>query len=119
MILDAGICTVFRETDVSAPGDMPVKGYTPIYASWYGELNFSSTPEWQTEGRKEQKVDRKIRITQKRDIRQNDVVVLEHIASFAEKSAGADVFRVVRAYHGQDDDSPAQISDLSLEVHKP
>lgn len=119
MILDSGICTVFRSTDNSLPGEMPTKTYTPIFASWYGELSFSTAPNWQTEGRKEQQIDKKIRIIQKRDIRQNDVVVLEHIASFAERSAGSTVFQVIRAYHGQDDDSPAQISDLSLEVIEP
>lgn len=116
MILDKGICTVFRETDVSLPGEMPTVGYVPIWASWYGELSYETSPVWETDGRKEQKADGRIRILQNRGIRQNDTVVLEHLAKFSEKSADAPVYRIIRAWHGTDDDGPTEISDLTLEV---
>lgn len=119
MILDSGICTVFRKTDVSEPGAMPTVGYLPIWASWYGELSYETAPTWQTEGRKEQRADERIRVLQCRSIRQNDVVVLEHLASFDERSEGATVYKIVRAYHGEDDDGPTMISDLTLEVIEP
>lgn len=119
MILDSGICTVFRKRDVSSPGDMPTVEYLPIWASWYGELSYETAPTWQTEGRKEQRADGRIRVLQCRSIRQNDVVVLEHLASFADRSEGATVYRIVRAYHGTDDDGPTEISDLTLEVTEP
>ena len=119
MILDDGICTVFRKTDTSSPGSKPTWGYTPIWASWYGELNYETRPVWETEGRKEQRIDGRIRVLQCREIKQNDIVVLEHLASFEERSEGAVVYQVVRAYHGVDDDGPTQISDLSLEVVRP
>lgn len=119
MILDSGICTVFRESDTSQPGYMPVKSYTPIWASWYKELDFETVPTWATEGRKELQVNARIRITQHRAIAQNDIVILEHLESYESRSEGAVVYRVVRAFHGKDDDGPTLISDLSLEVINP
>lgn len=119
MILDSGICTVFRKTDVSEPGCMPTYTYLPIWASWYAELSYETAPTWQTDGRKEQRADERIRVLQCRTIRQNDVVVLEHLESFAERTEGAPVYKVIRAYHGADDDGPTMISDLTLEVIEP
>lgn len=119
MILDRGICTVFRKTDVSSPGDMPVMGYRPIWSSWYSELSFETTPTWQTEGRQELRADERIRVLQCREIRQHDVVVLEQLADIDERSEDAAVYQIVRAYHGMDDDGPTAISDLTLEVTEP
>lgn len=119
MILDSGICTVFRKTDGALPGGMPVPVYTPIAAGWYGELSFETSPVWQTEGRKEQKADGRIRILQNRGIAQNDIVVLEDLARFSDRSEGAAVYRITRAWHGVDDDGPTEITDLTLEVVKP
>ena len=119
MILDTGICTVFRKTDSASAGSMPTATYAPIGCSWYRELSYETSPEWQTEGRKEQKADGRIRILQNRGVAQNDVVVLEQLAAFKDKSANAPVYRVTRAYHGIDDDGPTPISDLTLEVVKP
>ena len=119
MILDKGICTIFRKQDVSAAGAMPTVTYLPIWASWYGELSYETSPVWQTEGRKEQKADGRIRVLQSRRIAQNDVVVLEHLASFDERSSDALVYRITRAFHGTDDDGPTDVSDLTLEVIHP
>lgn len=118
MILDAGICTVFHPTDTALPGDMPQRSYVPIWASWYARLNWETSPAYPSAGRQEQRVALRIRITQHPGITQNDVVVLEHLSTFAE-AAGKTAYRVVRAFHGKDDDSPAEISDLTLEVFKP
>ena len=119
MILDKGICTVFRKADTSTPGSMPEWTYVPIWASWYGEVNFETTGRWQTEGRKELKADAKIRVMQCRTIRQNDIVVLEHLDDFDHRSEGAEVYSIARAWHGMDDDGPTPISDLTLEVITP
>ena len=119
MILDTGICTVFRKTDASTAGSMPAPTYERIGSSWYGELSYETSPAWQTEGRKEQRADGRIRVLQNRSIAQNDVVVLEDLQSFSERSENATVYRVSRAYHGMDDDGPTLISDLTLEVTKP
>lgn len=119
MILDSGICTVFRKVDVSQPAAMPRVAYTPIYKSWYGELNYETTPNWQTDGRKDLRVDRRVRVLQCKELRQNDVVVLEGIPTIDDRSPGADVYQIIRAYHGEDPDGPTRISDLSLEVIRP
>ena len=119
MILDKGICTVFRKTDGASAGGMPTVTYTPIMCSWYGELSYETSPEWQTDGRKEQRADGRIRILQNRSIAQNDVVVPEQLTAFKDKSANAPVYRITRAFHGMDDDGPTLISDLTLEVIRP
>ena len=41
------------------------------------------------------------------------------ISLFLSKSMCKTAYRVIRAFHGKDDDSPAEISDLTLEVFKP
>jgi len=119
MILDTGICTVFRKTDTSAAGCMPTIGYTLIGSSWFGELSYETSPAWPTDGRKEQKADRRIRILQNRGIAQDDVVVPEQLTRMQDKSSGTPVYRIARAYHGLDDDGPTPISDLTLEVIEP
>lgn len=119
MILDSGICTVFRAQDISEPGAKPVTSYEPIWQSWYGELDYETAPAWITEGRKEQRVDNRIRIYQCREIRQNDVVVLEALSDFGQRSEASVVYKVVRAWHGADNAGPSPISDLSLEVSQP
>ena len=119
MILDKGIATVYRKTDTAEAGDMPDYSDVMIFQSWYGELNYETSPEWQTDGRKEQHADGRIRILQNRGIAQNDVVILEQLAAYKDRSANAIVYRITRAFHGQDDDGPTPISDLTLEVVKP
>lgn len=119
MILDTGICTVFRETDTSEAGGMPTTGYSLIGSSWYREISYETAPAWPTDGRKEQKADGRIRILQNRGILQNDVVVLAEFSAWKDKPAGATVYRITRAYHGKDDDGPTPISDLTLEVMQP
>ena len=119
MILDKGMCTVFRPTDASEPGRMPVVTYAPLFCGWYGELSYSTSPAREKEGRTEHQIDGRIRILQCRSIRQNDVVLLEACDDYSKRSAGAVVYRIVRAWHGADEDSPDLISDLSLEVVQP
>ena len=119
MILDTGICTIYREADTSAPGDMPVKGYVIITSGWFGELSFETSPVWQTEGRKEQRADRKIRILQCRAIAQDDVVIVDHEGAYNDRPLGSVVYKIIRAYHGKDDDGPTLITDLTLEVISP
>jgi hypothetical protein len=119
MILDTGICTVFRKADTSAAGAMPVMSYTPIWCSWYRELSYETAPAWPTDGRTEQKADGRIRILQDRAIAKDDVVILEQLAAYKDRSQNAKVYRITRAYHGMDDDGPTQISDLMLEVIEP
>ena len=51
MILDSGICKVFRKANVAAPGAKPTFEDRLIHEGWYGELNFETapanpTPDW-------------------------------------------------------------------------
>ena len=116
MILDDGVCTIFRKKDISEPGGKPVFKYLPIWASWFGFLAWETSPTDGVAGRQMNRVDARIRIHQYTQIRQYDVVVLDKIASFDERAKDADVYQITRAYHGKDDDSPTLISDLSLVV---
>ena len=119
MILDTGICSIFHRADGSAPGDMPSYTYTHLFSGWYREMSYETAPVWQTEGRKDQRADGQIRILQCREIAQNDVVVMANCTAWKDRPAGAKAYRIIRAYHGKDDDGPTPISDLTLEVVTP
>lgn len=119
MILDKGICTVFHPQDIALSGEMPRPVYKPVFVGWYGELSFETSPQRPTEGRRELKIDNRIRILQHRAVQQNDVVLLRELASFSDRSADDAVYRIVRAFHGEDDDTSVPITDLSLEVYVP
>lgn len=120
MILDSGICTIFRGTDAALPGEMPAPTYTVLGRSWFGEVSFESSPSRPTEGRQEKRTDNKIRILQNRAIRENtDVVILRDLDRFADRQPEDEVYLIIRAYHGTDDDGPTPITDLSLEVTRP
>lgn len=119
MILDRGICSIFRKVDTAEAGAMPRPGYILIYQSWYGEPSFETNSARPTDGRKELRTDARIRIMQNREIRQNDVCVLRDVCRFSQVKKSELVFRINRAFHGQDDDGPTLISDLSLEAMEP
>ena len=120
MILDTGICTLFQCVDMAAPGEMPYPAYQILGKSWFRELSFETSPVQPTEGRKEKRTDNRIRILQDRRIRENrDLVILRDLDAFADRETTDTVYRITRAFHGTDEDSPAAITDLSLEVMKP
>ena len=119
MILDDGICTLFHAKDVSEPGYMPQQQLTPYFQSWYGEIFMESSPVWPTEGRKELRVDQRIRVLQNRGIRQNDVVVLISVSDEASIPAGTPRYSIERVAHAVDDDGPTEISDLTLKEITP
>lgn len=110
MILDSGICKVFRKANVAAPGAKPTFEDRLIHEGWYGELNFETAPANPTPDREEIRTDARVRILQNRRIANHDRVELID-------SDGAVVrYEVVRVYHGTDYDSGEAISDISLEV---
>lgn len=112
MILDKGVCTVYRKVNTAAAGAMPAFEDTVLTTGWYGELNFETSAARPTEGREETKCDARIRILQCRDIANHDRV--EITANGSETR----VYEVTRAYHGYDPDSGEMITDLSLEVYE-
>ena len=113
MILDKGVCTIYRKKNTAAPGEKPRYADTPYWASWYGELDFETNQARPTEAREEVRTDARVRILQNRKINNHDRVKLEPL------DADALVYEVTRAYHGRDDESGELITDLSLEVYTP
>lgn len=114
MILDKGICTVYRKINMADAGKMPVYEDALLHESWYGELNFETAQARPTEGREEIKCDARVRILQNRNIANHDRVDLVR--------TGEDLpitYEVTRAWHGYDEDSGEMITDLTLEVYKP
>lgn len=120
MILDTGICSVFRAVNNNQfTGGKPVRAYALLFQSWYGELSFETSPARPTEGRRELRTDARIRVHQNRMIRQNDAVVLRQIETMADRDPSDVLYSVQRAWHGADKDSGEQITDLSLEITQP
>ena len=105
MILDRGICDVYRQVNAAQPGGKPTFILEQIFESWFGELNFETNPARPTEAREEVRTDARIRILQNRTINNHDRVVL-HITGEEARH-----YRVTRAWHGVDDDSGEPISD--------
>jgi hypothetical protein len=113
MILDKGVCSIFRKTDSSGAGMMPAPSYSLMHQSWYGELSFETAPMYRTPKREDVKTDARIRVLQNRAIANHDVVVLKQCSTVID---GDVVYEVNRAYHGNDDENGTSITDLSLEV---
>lgn len=119
MILDTGICTVLRKTDIADPGSLPVPAYSLVAKSWYGQINFETRPVWHTDGRQSLRTDTRIRIQQDLGLMEDDVVVLLDVNALRDVPAGVPVYKITRMYHGEDDAGPTKITDLTLEVVQP
>lgn len=113
MILDRGICTIYRKTNTAEPGRKPVFADVAYWWSWYGELDFETARAHPTELREEVRTDARVRILQNRRINNHDRVEL--VTAEGEKNT----YEVTRAYHGTDEESGELITDLSLEVYEP
>ena len=118
MILDRGICRVYRKENTASAGSKPVYENVLFHESYYGELNFETAQAWPTDHREEINTAARIRILQNRRIANHDRVKLEKFDD-GERSEDDEVFEVTRAYHGRDEDSGEDITDLTLEVVKP
>lgn len=116
MILDDGICTIFRKENVAVRGMMPKIKYEKVSAHWYGELDFATVPSYPTDGREETQIDLRIRILQDRNISNHDALVLANVESVEDVMI---VYEIIRAYHGKDDESGERITDLTLKKVKP
>lgn len=113
VLLDSGICTVYRKRNTAQPGGKPTFENVQIHRGWYGELSFETTPMRPTEKREEVRTDARVRILQNRNIANHDRVEL--LSNLNAET----VYEVTRAYHGRDDESGELITDLSLEVVTP
>lgn len=124
MILDSGICTVFKKVDVSQPGGMPTFELKLKTKACFGMLDFATEQEWPTEGREETEVAARIRILQDRTITNHDAVVLEEVDAGTQSMTAEElheafnvaVLEVTRAYHGHDDENGEPITDLTLKA---
>lgn len=117
MILDTGICTIFRKVDVTKPGGMTKYEYKPLLPRhWYKELDFETSPARPTDGRDEVQTDARIRILQNRQLANHDVVVLANVPRVDDVLKA---YEITRAYHGRDNDSGEMITDLTLRRVKP
>ena len=113
MILDRGICTVYRKKSTTRPGGKPTSELAVIHQSYYGELSFETAPARPTERREETRTDTRVRILQNRAIGNQDVCGLEPFDGAAGKT---EMYLIRRAWHGVDEESGEAISDLTLEV---
>lgn len=124
MILDSGICTIFKKTDVSEPGGMPTYALKVRTKAFYGLLDFATEQEWPTEAREETEIAARIRVLQDRQITNHDAVVLEDIdagetamtAEELHETYDVQVLEVTRAFHGHDDETGEPITDLTLKA---
>ena len=103
MILDSGICLVYKITNTAAAGEMPNETLSLIGQYWYGELSFESSPVQLTESLEQVEIAQRIRILQNKSMHKKTVVKI-----------GSDQFYVERIFHGSDQESGELISDLSL-----
>lgn len=111
MILDKGFCTIYKTMNIAEPGEMPKEELIPIFRSWYGELNFETSPI-DAAAHEGVIVSNKIRIIQNREVTNHHVAVLSTVLPPPDDALK---YNVVRAYHGIDDENGQLITDLSLE----
>lgn len=115
MILDRGLCRIYRQESITEPGGKPKSEEKLICESYYGELSFETSPARPTEKRQETQTAARIRILQNRGIRKEDVAEL---IPFDGTETKTEKYRIARAWHGADDESGELISDLTLEVNE-
>ena len=115
MILDRGICRIYRKTSTTPAGGKPTSSLSLFHESYYGELAFETSPARPSEKREETQTATRVRILQNRGITNQDVAELTPFDGTMAKSVK---YRIRRAYHGVDDQSGEQITDLTLEVEE-
>lgn len=101
MILDSGICSIFRRGK---------RVFERIGASWYRELAFETQPSKENVSDGVQ-TGARIRIHEARQVARGDVLLLGDAPSLAIFDP---CYEIVRAYHGQDDENGQPITDLTL-----
>ena len=115
MILDRGICRIYRKVSTTQPGGKPTSTLALIHQSYYGELAFETSPARPTEKREETQTAARVRILQHRGINNQDAAEL---APSDGTPAKTQKYRIRRAYHGRDDENGEAITDLTLEVEE-
>jgi len=111
MILDKGICTLYKVSNSAAAGAMPVQSLTKIADHWFADLEFEAAMFMDTDNSEQILVEKKIRILQNLNVLKGTVIKID-----------SDYYKVVRVYHGKDElifygrsqGSGELISDISL-----
>jgi hypothetical protein len=111
VILDRGFCTIYEVSNAAEPGNLPEEILAMKYQSWYGELNFETSPA-KMAAHEGVMASERIRIIQNRSINNHDVAVLSDQLPPPED---APRYNIVRAYHGIDEENGQPITDLTLE----
>lgn len=114
MILDSGIAIIYRVANIADPGEMPIEGTAEVYRSYFGELDFETSPARPTPNRKETETALRIRIIQNRKIR-NEM----RVSLITEDGQTPPIYEITRAFHGTDDESGESITDLNLREVSP
>ena len=87
----------------NAPGEYPILTLSSERKHYFAELSFSSEPNRDTENMEGVTVLKKIRILRDSAVSTQSAVELD-----------GTVYEVYRVYHGTDDESGEQITDISL-----
>ena len=103
MILDSGICKIYRLTNTAGAGNMPNETKALVAELWYGELSYESSPVRNTESQEQVEIATRIRVLRNRSIAEKAIVEI-----------GTESYQVERVYNGVDQESGEQICDLSL-----
>lgn len=106
MILDSGICSIYAIDNGAESGNLPTDKPRFKFQSWYGELSFETSAARPLPQQEAVKIAGRVRIHQNRSISNQDVIVFD---------STAEQFRIVRAFHGMDEDNGELITDLTYE----
>lgn len=112
MILDDGICSIFRAANVAAAGRMPVWGFEPVGQSWFKRRSYSTRASFMREGAEDTTVSLRIRILRNDAVTNHDVVILVPADAML---PNVKRYSVINAVHDVDPDSGEAVTDLYLE----
>lgn len=108
MLLDRGICEVWRESISTPSGTLPQTTTTKVFASYYGERTVGFNRYW-TAMAQDNRIDLLIRI-QRFAVSTADKVVLDPVTP----DGTAGTYNVLQVQHLEDEDG-LLVTDLSLE----
>jgi hypothetical protein len=106
MVLDKGIAEFYKTVNTATAGEEPNDTLQLTHSSWYGDLDFVSTPKRSEGAQLVKAVEKKIRVIDGAGIIEGAVVKI-----------GTDVYSVIKAWHGKKDGMDVADVELSREVY--
>lgn len=106
MVLDCGVAEFYKLVNTAPAGEAPNDTPQLTYRSWYGDLEYVSTPRRSAGAQLDIAVDRKIRVLDGSGIVEGAVVKI-----------GTEAYRVIKAWHGRKDGMDVADVELSREVY--